>query len=54
MAKADRWVKPPLADEQPEVGYAEWLTSEIAEGLAELDSGTGILAEQVWKDLGLE
>lgn len=50
----DRWINPPSPDDQPEPGYEEWLKAEIAEGIAQLDAGKGIPAEEVWKSLGLE
>ncbi|ULB12150.1 hypothetical protein ORIO_20310 (plasmid) [Cereibacter azotoformans] len=54
QTEVDRWLKPGLPEDQPEPGYEEWLAAEIAAGIAELDAGKGIPAEEVWKELGLE
>jgi hypothetical protein len=50
----DRHSAEPADDPHIEPGYAEWLAEEIAAGCAELDTGQGIPAAQVWKKLGLE
>ena len=49
-----RWIKPPLTEEPPQAGYDEWLATDIAAGIAELDAGKGIPADEVWRSLGLE
>lgn len=51
---ADRWTTPAAPEHQPEAGYDEWLATEIAAGIAELDAGQGIPAADVWRSLGLE
>lgn len=53
-ANVQRWIKSPPPDERPEPGYDEWLATDIAAGIAELDAGKGILANEVWRSLGLE
>lgn len=53
-ANVQRWIKSPPPDERPEPGYDEWLATDIAAGIAELDAGKGIPANEVWRSLGLE
>ena len=53
-AKAERWTAPAAPGHQPEPGYSEWLAADIAAGIAELDAGKGIPADEVWRSLGLE
>ena len=50
----ERWIRPARPEDRPEPGYDEWLAAEIEAGLAELESGKGLPAEEVWKVLGLE
>lgn len=50
----DQWTKSGQKSEPAEPGYREWLESEIEAGLAQLDTGKGIPAEDVWKSLDLE
>lgn len=54
QANVQRWIKPAAPDERPELGYDEWLAADIAAGIAELDAGKGIPADEVWRSLGLE
>lgn len=51
---AERWTRPVQPDDRPEAGYEEWLAAELNAGLAELDAGKGIAADEVWKSLGFE
>lgn len=53
-ADIERWIRPPQPEDKPEPGYEEWLAAEIEAGIAELDAGTGMPADEVWKALGLE
>lgn len=53
-ADIERWIRPAKPEDQAEPGYAEWLAAEIEAGIAELDAGKGIPADEVWKALGLE
>lgn len=53
QADIESWITP--GDEAPpEPGHDEWLAEEIAAGIAELDAGKAIPAEEVWRSLGLE
>ena len=53
-ADIEGWTKPAIPDGPPEPGYEAWLAGEIADGLAELDAGEGVPAEEVWRAFGLE
>jgi len=53
-ADIERWTRPSHPEDRPELGYDEWLATEIKAGLAELDAGKGVPAAEVWKSLGLE
>ena len=37
-----------------EQDYIDAVNQGVAEGLAEIEAGQGVPAEQVWRDLGLE
>ena len=45
---------PPAPDAAPEPGYGNWLKSEIAAGLEDIEAGHTTPAKEVWKELDIE
>jgi hypothetical protein len=52
--RSDPWVEPPDPADRAEPGYEAALRDALARARAELDSGQGIPATEVWKALGIE
>ncbi|WP_347137701.1 hypothetical protein [Paracoccus sp. SSK6] len=52
--QAQCWLKPSTSDGPAEPGYDEWLTAEIARGIAELDAGRSTPIEDVRREFGQE
>ena len=51
---AKLWHQPPVEADQPVVGYDDWLATELASGLADVQAGRVTSLDKVRKEFGVE